>query len=57
MTINNVTSLGVTPHFSKEAELHQRLSEVVGEYAGELSLVATLGVLELLKLKIIEDAK
>lgn len=57
MTIDNVMPLGVVPYFSKEAELHQRLAEVIGEYAGELSLVATLGVLELLKLKIIEDAK
>lgn len=54
---DKVTRLPVTPQFAKEAELHQRLLEVIGDYAGDLSLVATIGVLELIKLKIIEDAK
>lgn len=54
---NNVTPIPVEPKFPKEDELFQRLNAVVSDYSGELSLVATVGVLELLKLAIIERTK
>lgn len=54
---SNVTSIPVKPKFSREDELFQRLNAVVSDYSGELSLVATVGVLELLKLAIIERTK
>jgi hypothetical protein len=54
---DNVTQIPVEPKFSKEDELFKRLNNVVSDYSGELSLVATIGVLELLKLAIIERTK
>lgn len=54
---SNVTPIPVEPKFPKEDELFQRLNAVVSDYSGELSLVATVGVLELLKLAIIERTK
>lgn len=54
---NNVTQIPVEPKFSKEDELFKRLNNVVSDYSGELSLVATIGVIELLKLAIIERTK
>ena len=40
--------------FNKEGELMDRLEILIDEYAGELSLVAVLGVLELKKHCMIE---
>jgi len=39
----------VDPKFSKEQELCGRLQDLIHEYDGELSLVAVIGVLDLVK--------
>lgn len=35
--------------FAREGELYSRLVEVIDDYAGEISLVSAVGVLELVK--------
>ena len=45
------------PKFSKEQELYSRLHDLVHEYDGELSMVAVVGSVELLKLHVIEASK
>lgn len=35
--------------FPREGELYKRITEAIDDYAGELSLVAVLGVLDLAK--------
>ncbi len=35
--------------FPREGELYNRIVEIIDDYAGELSLVAVVGVLELAK--------
>jgi len=39
----------VQKKFSKEQELYSRLQDLIHEYDGEISLVAVIGVLDLLK--------
>jgi len=45
------------PKFSKEQELYSRLHDLVHEYDGELSMVSVVGIVELLKLHVVEAAK
>lgn len=52
MIMNNVENLNKEKVFSKEAELTQRISDLICEYNGELSLVAVLGILELKKIEL-----
>lgn len=47
--MENVVSIGKEKVFAKEAELYKRIEAVIDDYAGELSLVAVLGVLDLAK--------
>ena len=35
--------------FAREGELYNRIIEIIDDYAGELSLVAVIGVLDLAK--------
>jgi len=50
--VDNVKNLNKEKVFSKEAELTQRISDLICEYNGELSLVAVLGILELKKIEL-----
>ena len=50
--MDNVKSLNKERVFSKEAELMNRLSGLISEYDGELSLVAVLGILDLKKVEL-----
>ena len=53
--MSKVISLGKDKKFTKEGELMERLTKLIDEYAGELSLVAVMGVLELKKITMIDD--
>lgn len=43
-------------HFALEAEVHDRIKKLIAEYEGRLSLVAAMGILELVKMEIKEAA-
>jgi len=45
----NVTPLRDGKHFALEAEISDRLWNLIMEYEGRVSLVATLGVLDIVK--------
>lgn len=47
----------VTPRFGKEKKVYSRLHDVIHEYDGELSLVAAIGVIELLKQHVMGSCK
>ena len=53
--MNKITDLGMAKKYTKEGELMERLTSLVDEYAGELSLVAVMGILELKKITMIDD--
>ena len=53
--MSKVINLGKDKKFTKEGELMERLTNLIDEYAGELSLVAVMGVLELKKITMIDD--
>ncbi len=55
--MDNVLNLGKVPKFPVEAEFAKRLNDLVSEYEGRLSLVAALGILELMKSQLLSDAK
>lgn len=55
--MNKVTSIGTEKKFPLSGELIERLGEIIHEYDGELSLCEVLGVLEILKSSLIDDAK
>jgi len=57
VSMGDVVDLDRDKRFPKELELSIRLGELVHEYDNELSLVAVLGVIELAKLKIIDDCE
>jgi len=44
-----VVELGLTQQYPKEAELSNRLMEVIYEYAGEVSTPAVIGCLDIVK--------
>lgn len=47
--MENVVDMGKEKVFTKEAELYKRITSVIDDYAGELSLVAVIGILDLAK--------
>lgn len=47
--------MGKPKVFVKEGELTERISNLIDEYAGELSLVAVLGILEVIKANLLTD--
>lgn len=47
--MENLIELNKTKVFAREGELYNRIVEIIDDYAGELSLVAVLGVLDLAK--------
>lgn len=55
--MNKVIDLGVKKTFPVSAEIIERLSAVIHEYDGEVSLCEAIGILEILKMSLIEDAK
>lgn len=55
--MDNTIQFPKEPKFSKEQELYSRLYDLVHEYDGELSMVAVVGIVELLKLHVIEVTK
>ena len=54
--MSSIKHLNKEKKFSKEGELMDRLGILIAEYDGELSLVSVLGILELKKHCMIEDA-
>lgn len=55
--MNNTVQFPKEPKFSKEQELYSRLHDLVHEYDGELSMVAVVGIIELLKMHVVEASK
>jgi len=53
--MGNIKSLNKEKVFTKEAELIGRITNLICEYDGELSLVAVIGILELKKQELIFD--
>ncbi|MCJ8293533.1 MAG: hypothetical protein MJK15_03925 [Colwellia sp.] len=51
--MNKIKDLNLDKTFPKEGELFDRLTELIDEYAGEISLVSVLGILELKKQSLI----
>ena len=47
--MSNILDMNKEKTFPKEGELMERLTSLIDEYAGELSLVAVVGVLEMKK--------
>lgn len=45
--MNKISNLDIEKKFPKEGELMERLTKLIDEYAGDLSLVAVIGVLQL----------
>lgn len=52
-----VIDIGKEKKYPMTAELIGRLGDVIHEYDGEISLCEAIGVLELLKQSLIDDAK
>ena len=50
--MGKVVSLDKEKTFSKEAELANRIDDLILEYNGELSLVSVMGILELKKIEL-----
>lgn len=53
----NVVDLGKEKKFPITQELYERLESVIHDYDGEISLCEALGTLELVKEKLIANAK
>ena len=53
MNKENILNMGKEKKFPKEGELMDRLELLIDEYAGELSLVAVIGILEMKKTALI----
>ena len=56
-TDSNVTSLNQEKKFPFNAELHEKIMNIIGKYDGEISTAECLGVLELIKVTVIDNAK
>jgi len=50
--MSNIESLNKEKKFSKEGELMGRISALIAEYNGELSLVSVIGILDLKKIEL-----
>ncbi|KAA0260068.1 hypothetical protein [Hafnia alvei] len=55
--MTNVVDLGKEKKFPLTQELYERLESVIHDYDGEISLCEALGALELVKEKLIANAK
>ena len=55
--MTNVVDLGKEKKFPITQELYERLESVMHDYDGEISLCEALGTLELVKEKLIANAK
>ncbi len=55
--MSNITELDMEKTFPECGELYQRLSDLLDEYGGELSLVAVIGILELKKHNIMKGTE
>lgn len=55
--MTNVVDLGKEKKFPITQELYERLESVIHDYDGEISLCEALGTLELVKEKLIANAK
>lgn len=45
--MSKVTKISISKKYPVEAELYNKISDLIEEYNGELSLVSVLGILEL----------
>ena len=52
---DNIKNLEIPAKFPKEGELMDRMTRLIDEYAGELSLVSVLGVLCLKQQELIHN--
>lgn len=52
---SNVTSLGKEKNFPVAGELFERIDNVILEYEGEIGLAEAIGVLEMLKAKLLSN--
>ncbi len=52
---SNVTSLGKEKSFPVAGELFERIDNVILEYEGEIGLAEAIGVLEMLKAKLLSN--
>ncbi|MFW0927222.1 hypothetical protein [Providencia sp. VP23HZSY-1] len=51
----NITKLPFDKKFQANGELSKRILELIHEYDGEISLAEAVGVLEIVKLKLIDE--
>jgi len=54
--MSNVSQLRDGKHYALEAEIAARLKGLIMEYEGRISLVATVGILELIKADLLKEA-
>ncbi|MDU1652650.1 MAG: hypothetical protein E6850_09140 [Leclercia adecarboxylata] len=52
---SNVTSLGKEKSFPAAGELFERIDNIILEYEGEIGLAEAIGVLEMLKAKLLSN--
>ena len=57
MTDNNIKRLITKDQYKKEQDLFTDLIDTIDSYEGKLSLVSTLGILDLVKDELIKQAK
>lgn len=55
--MSNVSSLGKEKKFPKNSEMLKRIQVVIDDYSDDIALVEVLGVLELIKIGMIDKAK
>lgn len=55
--MSNVSSLGKEKKFPKNSEMLNRIQVVIDDYSDDIALVEVLGVLELIKIGMIDKAK
>lgn len=54
---SNVTSLGKEKIFPVAGELFERIDNIILEYEGEIGLAEAIGVLEMVKAKLLSNQK
>ena len=54
--MSNVAQLRDGKHYALEAEITARLKDLIMEYEGRVSLVAAVGILELIKVDLLKGA-
>jgi len=55
--MSTVIEIGKEKRFPVNEEIINRLSAVIHEYDGEIGLCEAIGILEILKLSLIDDSK